>query len=365
MSNLKKGDRVRFLNTTGGGIVTRIDGQMAYVTDEDGFETPVLARECVAVGNGAFPTTSASTPAPAVSTSTPAPRVAPEPENPVEEEVEGNDKLTIVIGFEPLDIKRLSETTFDAYLINDSNYYVGYLVATRRDDDRWSLLAQGTVEPNTQVFLDEISRSMLPSLAHVAVQYVAWKENRDFTLKTPASVELDVDVTKFFKLHCFRQNPYFETDVIALEIVTDDRQAGQLPPVTAPVSMPNLRQQRGAKRPVSKRQQPAQDEARRHPNVREVNGILEVDLHIHELVDTTSGLSNADMLNLQIDEFRRVMDANLKRQGCRIVFIHGKGEGVLRQAIAKELNHRYKGRCMVQDASFQQYGFGATQVTIR
>ena len=41
-----------------------------------------------------------------------------------------------------------------------------------------------------------------------------------------------------------------------------------------------------------------------------------------------------------------------------------QGEGVLRQAIMKELTHRYKGHD-VQDASFREYGFGATQVTIR
>ena len=91
--------------------------------------------------------------------------------------------------------------------------------------------------------------------------------------------------------------------------------------------------------------------------------IIEVDLHINELIDSTAGLSPADILNLQIDEFRKVMDANLKKKGQKIVFIHGKGEGVLRSAIMKELNHRYKGHT-VQDASFREYGFGATQVTI-
>ena len=57
------------------------------------------------------------------------------------------------------------------------------------------------------------------------------------------------------------------------------------------------------------------------------------------------------------------MDANLKNKGTRIVFIHGKGEGVLRAALMKELNHRYRGHD-VCDASFREYGYGATQVTI-
>ena len=46
------------------------------------------------------------------------------------------------------------------------------------------------------------------------------------------------------------------------------------------------------------------------------------------------------------------------------MFIHGKGEGVLRQAIIHELNYKYK-HFQYQDASFQEYGYGATQVTIR
>jgi len=93
-------------------------------------------------------------------------------------------------------------------------------------------------------------------------------------------------------------------------------------------------------------------------------GIIEVDLHIGALLDTTAGLSNADILNCQIDAFRKVMDENLRNKGQKIVFIHGKGEGVLRQALMKELTHRYKGND-VQDASFREYGYGATQVTIR
>jgi dsDNA-specific endonuclease/ATPase MutS2 len=91
---------------------------------------------------------------------------------------------------------------------------------------------------------------------------------------------------------------------------------------------------------------------------------LVVDLHIGELLDNTRGMSNAEILNYQIDAFRKVMDANLRNAGKKIVFIHGKGEGVLRQALMKELNYRYKGHD-VQDASFREYGYGATQITIR
>ena len=69
------------------------------------------------------------------------------------------------------------------------------------------------------------------------------------------------------------------------------------------------------------------------------------------------------MLMAQMNEFRRVMDENVKTKGQKIVFIHGKGEGVLRKAILQELKYRYKN-CSWQDASFREYGFGATLVKV-
>ena len=92
--------------------------------------------------------------------------------------------------------------------------------------------------------------------------------------------------------------------------------------------------------------------------------IVEVDLHIDELLDTTVGMSAADMKAYQLKVFHQTMEEHKKDKGRRIVFIHGNGDGVLRKAILDELKRCYK-TCSYQDASFQQYGFGATMVTIR
>ena len=91
--------------------------------------------------------------------------------------------------------------------------------------------------------------------------------------------------------------------------------------------------------------------------------IIEIDLHINALLDSTAGMSNGEMLEYQMDTFRKVLADNRNNKGQRIVFIHGKGEGVLRAEIEKLLKKKYY-KCTYQDASFQQYGFGATQVTI-
>lgn len=357
------GDTVRFLNSTGGGVIRRIEGNIAYV-DEDGFETPTLLRECVVVATAASaPRTApvqptANAPKNASNTaSVPEVKTAVAEDTLPIEETPGGDKLNVVLAYEPANIKRLNDTTFDTYIVNDSNYYLNFTYMTRADEeDKWTLRYAGVVEPNIQLFIGEITGADLPAMDRVAMQFIAYKDGKEFKLKSPVAIETALDTTKFFKLHCFKPNPYFDGDVIALDIVKDDvamrrmvLDSGRLEEgIKAKKAV-----DRPQRRPVQKRRDYKSDKP----------GLLEVDLHIHELIDSTAGLSSADMLNLQIDEFRKVMDANLKNKGLKIVFIHGKGEGVLRNALMKELNHRYKGH-QVQDASFREYGFGATQVTI-
>ena len=75
-------------------------------------------------------------------------------------------------------------------------------------------------------------------------------------------------------------------------------------------------------------------------------------------------MSHSDILNYQLEQFRKTIREHEKEKGRKIVFIHGKGEGILRQALINELRYRFK-TCTYQDASFQEYGYGATQVTIK
>jgi len=359
----KVGDIVRYLNAVGGGTIVRIKDNMAFV-DDDGFETPVLLRECVVVGTSAAPATQTAHPAPKDST---APKVSvtapattetePEEELP-EEETPGGDILNITLGFEALDLTHISEGGYEAYLINDSNYYLYFTLLHRKEDEsNWSTFYAGIVEPNIQLLLGVLDSTQAAGLDHLMVQAVAFKRNKSFTAQHPVSVGIDVDTTKFYKPHCFTDNTYFENKVLAFNIVRDGRQcvsrklSDNEARTLADAMMAKKIADRPQRRPIKKHRPKA-------------NEPLVVDLHIHELVDTTRGLSNADMLNLQVDHFRKIMDQNLRNHGKKIIFIHGKGEGVLRHALQKELTHRYKGHD-VCDASFREYGYGATQVTIR
>lgn len=354
----KVGDIVRFLNSVGGGKITKIKDNIAYVEDADGFETPVLIRECVVVGNSTAQAAETVAPKPQsaasqISVAQPAPVV--DDLEDIEETPMG-EKLNIVLAYEPTDLKHLSQSKFDTYLVNDSNYYLYFTYLTRTNSDKqWTRRYDGIVEPNIQVFVGQISTDDLPMIDRLAIQFIAFKRGKEFDLKAPISVEVPFEAVKFAKLHCFRDNMYFDLPVIAYNIVTNDS-----PERAEVVDMKKLRESM-----IIKKDEPRQRRiVKKQPKHKRQGDTIVVDLHITELVDNIRGLSNGDMLNLQIDEFSRVMDENLKNKGIKIVFIHGKGEGVLRNALMKELTHRYKGHD-VQDASFREYGFGATQVTIR
>ncbi len=360
MANVKPGDIVRFLNSTGGGKVIRVTDKLAYVEDSDGFEVPVQLRECVVVD----PAKSLGfTERPEIlskekkTTDASSPKTVKTEEILSSIETEDGDVMNIVLGFEATNIKALSKSDFEGYLVNDSNYNIFVTIMTRgRDARMWQNRFSGMIEANMEEHVLTLGIEDLAHADRLAVQILAYKAGKPFELKKPIGVEQKLDTTKFAKLHCFRSHRYFESPVIALEIVRDDRAVGESPELSA---------ERIADAMQSPHVKPA-DKTTNRPDKPRLTGDepIVVDLHASELFDDMRGLSNADILNRQIDRFSEVMDAHMKHAGRKLIFIHGKGEGVLRQALMKELTHRYKGHD-VQDASFREYGYGATQVTIR
>ena len=87
---------------------------------------------------------------------------------------------------------------------------------------------------------------------------------------------------------------------------------------------------------------------------------LEVDLHIEKLVPNKNSLSNYDILNIQMDAAKRQMDFAIRNRIPKLVLIHGVGEGVLKSEL-EFLLRKYEN-ISVQEANYQKYGQGATEV---
>ncbi len=357
---LKIGDKVRFLDSKGGGIVRRFSGKdLVMVEDEDGFEIPTMVNQCVVVNDkdddraaGRVPGAEPKVEKPAVPTL----EQLKELQKPVRTpERKDGDVLNLYLGFIPADDRRLQDSKFYAYFVNDSNYWVFFtlLQPSAPGSDRMECRYAGIVEPNTKIQLFCIEHNKLEQLDHCTTQILAFKRDKPFEPQSPMHVEVNLNTNRFLKLHSFTENDFFEQDALMQPLVRDGRPY-------LPMRLDEEAISRGIREKV-KATQPAH-EPKVQPIV-EKNGCIEVDLHINALLDTTAGMDNGDMLRYQLDTFRKTMEAYRQCSGQKIVFIHGKGEGVLRKAILDELKAHYAG-CQWQDASFRQYGFGATMVTI-
>lgn len=380
---VKIGDKVRFLNDVGGGTITGFQGKdIVLVADEVGFEIPTLVTEVVAVETDDYNIakvvdgkkkgkTNEDKPTPTSVKNALAVNDDEEEEEetdiadqeltykPMAQERRGANELNLCLAFVPKRVKEISDTPFEVYLVNDCNYYIHYTLLNY-EGKACQVRHEGEIAPNTKVYLEELLHNRLEEWERITIQTLAFKRDKVFFPKPTYSVNLRIDGTKFYKLHAFQPSVFFNTPALTYDILKDDRavrpmfvdadelrEAMQTPEEQLPTE-PQPRISGAEKRATRKQDR---------------NAIVEVDLHAHELLDTMVGLEPRDILEYQIKVFRDTMNAHLKNHGCRIVFIHGKGEGVLRNALLKELRTHYK-QCRVQDASFREYGYGATMVTI-
>ncbi|MDR0874054.1 MAG: DUF2027 domain-containing protein [Prevotellaceae bacterium] len=388
---IKIGDKVRYLNSVGGGTVQKfIDKTMVSVLEDDGFETPVFIKECVVVEGvnekTNFPSAAgrgeksfAPVPAPAradlQSTGTDYKSAPAEEIEELFEETPEGEKLTVALAFVPQELKKIQDTDFDLYLVNDSNYSLYYTIsAIGRGEKSFALTAgeksfvpkageksfaptaklieSGLIHLNTTLFLREIAKSDLNDYEQLDVQFIAFKETKTYDVKPAVSLTVKLKLVNFYKLHSFAENDYFDEEAMVLPIITQDTL--ELP---LNISADDFNLQQTAKKDDTEKKKPL---APRRPALEKVV----VDLHIRELLDNTNGLPPVSLFEYQMTKFRETLALHKNNIGQQIVFIHGKGNGVLRKEIIKEIHAKYPAY-KYQDASFREYGFGATMITIR
>ncbi len=404
---MKIGDKVQFLSDIGGGKIAGFQGKdIALVEDEDGFQIPTPISDLVVMSSGDEYSSSKSIQKKSgaegsVESADPdtfnisvkakinafsADVVEDEEEYDAAdreitykakvEERKGGNVLNLYYAFVPEDVKNFSKSTFACYLVNDSNYYVHYLYMSV-DGQSFKLRGEGELEPNTKIYIESFALDQLNEIDRVRFQLLSFKRDKDFVAKPVCDVQFRIDKVKFYKLHTFQPSEFFDEPALLYPVVKDDNVA-QLKPVEADKLIyveedeTTTKPKNGnlnnisANEPSYKKLKGLESlNTSKHAQSKKSNDdLIVVDLHADSLLETTAGMGTADILNYQLDYFRRILEENKHNKGRRIVFIHGKGEGVLRHAIVNELRYRYKNY-PYQDASFQEYGYGATQVTIR
>ena len=227
------------------------------------------------------------------------------------------------------------------YLVNDCNLTLMYHFATKMAG-KYTTVDAGILEPNTMVELEHIDPKRMGELPGYCFQLLYFTKS-SAQLEEPVQKEIHISPVKLFKASSFVKNQYFNTPALLVKL-TDHPLKAEL----EKLSDKDFQQ-------ITLTKEPKKAVSAELPK----SDLIEVDLHIHNLVDTTGGLSNADMLKLQLDTFRKEMDKAIASGAKKIVFIHGVGDGVLKNEIRRELSRKYS-KYPFQDASFREYGFGAT-----
>lgn len=234
---MKIGDKVRFLSEIGGGRVAGFQGKnIVLVEDEDGFQMPMLISEVVVVGEEDYDTkhvveVKAQSTKAALQVDLEEKELEPA-DKPITfkarpEERAGGDKLSAYLAFVPMDVKELSQTRFESYIVNDSNYYLRYVYMTA-EGSAWMVRADGEIEPNTKEYIEEFGREDLNTLEHCCIQLIAYKRDKHYLLKPTVNAQVRIDPVKFYKLHAFRENMFFEQPALIYTIIENDVQKVKL-----------------------------------------------------------------------------------------------------------------------------------------
>lgn len=340
------GDKVSFLNEKLSGKITRIiNEELCKVEIDDGFEIDARAKELVLISK-------------AEASEIPSAKDVIEP---LLEKITVTatslstffDDGSLFFVSAPAEDLQVLSGPVNFYLVNKTNYTALYSFSAKIKNKTIGIIS-GTLKPKEEILLSTKKRPDLIDWQNLLVQAVLFSKDeyepttplhREFSLLLP---DLKVEFTTAKGTLAYSKFLKLFTEGIQQEINLDELKKKFSDEPVSEVQTKNIPQR---KIPASK-----PDDS--------LYGILrnenEVDLHIQHLVSDYKNLSNSEMLQLQLKKFRKEMDHALKNHYHKLIFIHGVGNGVLRTEIQREL--RSYDNIRFADASFDKYGYGATEV---
>lgn len=347
----KSGDKVKFLNDIGGGSVTRTEGDdLVFVMIDDGFEVPVKSSDIIKDLENQFSESSTAEEeeeevAPVTEASDSIMLSDIDLTNPV------NTKVNILLGFVPDRISNIAVSNINLYLINDSNYGILYHVGFL-DGNTVTYIKSGLLEDNTKIFCKRFDQAKLGRAKQLILQAVPFGNDR-YQLHETVNHVFEIQQIDFYRTKSYKENDYFSDRAIVLNSNDFDLEDEIKRLEKSDFSV--VLKQKGDVPGTIKKSTPKKDRS---------NAVEEVDLHIHEIHDEHKNLSNGEILEIQLSRFETALEGALNNNQPKIVFIHGVGNGKLKHELRKKLDRKYPD-LKYQDASFREYGFGATLVYLK
>ncbi|MEI3423211.1 MAG: DUF2027 domain-containing protein [Butyricimonas faecihominis] len=220
------------------------------------------------------------------------------------------------------------------------------------DGEKYTGITAGNCNPNTTYLIGNYSLKEIDTIKAIHVQSVVYQKGVH-VLKNAIDTQIKVTPVNLCKAGAYKHTRWFNSTSL-LRPTSWTKNPSSKKKAWKPFPEQFLQKTPHKTEDTSHKETPKQSNS----------NIIEIDLDIDKLLDDTTGMENKDMLDSRWTCSVKNTQTNKLRRGQKIVFIHGKGDGVLRQRILWELQTKYK-RFNHQDASFKQYGYGATMVTIK
>lgn len=348
---LKTGDKVKFLNESGGGFVTKIiSPSMVEVSVADGFNIPYATRDLLKVDDqGAasriFDEDFGKKPIdikPAETHQTVSSRLFKR---------ESLDlKRGIYLAFVPQDQKWLMTGLIDIYIVNYTDYEIVFSIFLN-DGNQFKSVDYDICEVNNKFALETISREDINHWLKGHLQVLFIRKNQTKII-SPLHKSFEIKGSKFFQENSYRHIDLLDSNAVVVEMVTIDYQE---------MISKNPAEAKDEETAIEPKARISQSKSliEKHKTA-----LLEaeIDLHISALKDDYNHMKPHEIIIEQMNYFNRTLEDAMLHQYQKIVYIHGIGNGTLKKRLKEELAGY--DEIDVRDASFQQYGYGAIEIKI-
>lgn len=333
---VKIGDHVRFLNDVGEGTVSKVvDNHMVEVMTTDGWAIPTLISELIVIPGSDQEEPFRPEPSPVVFHN-------PQKQRQANHFRNTDAEIVLLAVRDSLEDQPFSGLRW--YLVNDSGYALDFAFYNQVGGEV-HLIERDNLDPGTKIFLQELPSTELTKIQGFHIQGML--SHSDSKVLPPlVSAYIPLVIKKFSAPGAYQENDYLHEHAMLFDVRLKPRQDDPVGTFTT----------EGSDAPILKKSDLGTAVTSREPR--------EIDLHINMLVDKVVGLSNREIIRIQMAVFERELNKAITDRERSIVFIHGIGNGTLKETLRKTIESDY-AICSYEDASFREYGFGATLVLIR
>ncbi|MFW5974929.1 MAG: DUF2027 domain-containing protein [Bacteroidota bacterium] len=360
MMKFREGDKVKFLNEKGGGVVSKIvNPNLVHVAIEEGFDIPVLPSELIKIESETQPGRSFFN-----EEAENAGNMAPEPvapEMPQEPEDSGR-RLPLYFGknavpkgvylaFAPVDQKFLISGDINFHLLNNTPYEISFQLFTKCDEG-YKLNEANIIGAEENLLLESITRDELSDFMNGFVQMMLRQDNMSEII-APLHEFYKVQGGKFFQENAYKKSQLLNQRAIVITL----SELAAMEKVTGLHKVSHISSKEAAKPNKPEKPKALID---RHKSAKSE---AEVDLHISALREDYSGMSNHEILSFQLSYFETTLESAIVHQYHKVTYIHGIGNGSLKSHLKQRIKEQYPD-FIVRTAPFARYGNGAIEVLI-